>query len=257
MNCEACRFDDSGLESYLSSTHFDLEKGIYSGSNSSRSTINGNIGITMFDNILVKNRFGEKVPVNELWKEKTVVIKVLRQLGCCLCKQEAKMLSDMKPLFDKHNVTMAAIAFEDIDLEAFLESGYWDWDIYLDPEKNVYKAAGLNKVSVFYLLSALATRSFKKLFAYLRDKGMTNSIKGGDLRQLGGTFVINLNGEILYSFRAKKFGQFPSVKEIYKVIGGNPDEINEDFLEEYIYTRKRLSGDSSISSSSILSGDTS
>ncbi|KAI9297729.1 hypothetical protein K502DRAFT_356061 [Neoconidiobolus thromboides FSU 785] len=218
-------------------------------------TLNGKLS-KVIEDIVVKDRFGNDIKVKELWKERTVIVKVLRRLGCCLCRQEAKMLSEMQPLFEKHNVGLVAITHEDVDSSVFITSGYWNWDIYMDYERKVYKAAGLHKVSLSYIFYVLRKRILKSLVGFLRDKGIPNTIQKGSIRQLGGTFVINPRGEIIYSFKAKKFGQFPSIKEIYGLIGGDPDEIHDDTPEEYVYTRERLNEEESFSSSSRLSSRT-
>ncbi|KAI9297714.1 hypothetical protein K502DRAFT_300423 [Neoconidiobolus thromboides FSU 785] len=192
--------------------------------------------------------------MSDIWKGQTVIIKVLSRLGCCLCKQEAKMMSDMQPLFEEHDVRLIAIAFEDVDLHSFLSLGYWRWDIYLDPERKVYKAAGLKRASRLHQLSCLLSKHFMKLLSNLKSKGISNNFTG-DLRQLGGTFVIDPDGKLIYDFRPNKMAHFPSLREIYALIGGDPNELNEDcdgIGQEYIYTRERLESTSSTRSISMF-----
>ncbi|KAI9297712.1 hypothetical protein K502DRAFT_282243, partial [Neoconidiobolus thromboides FSU 785] len=172
----------------------------------------------------------EDVLMSDIWKGQTVIIKVLSRLGCCLCKQEAKMMSDMQPLFEEHDVRLIAIAFEDVDLHSFLSLGYWRWDIYLDPERKVYKAAGLTRITRLYQMSCMMSKYFMKILLRLKLKGVPNNLTG-DLRQLGGTFVIDPEGRMIYDFRPKKMAHFPSLREIYALIGGDPSDLDEDTEE--------------------------
>ncbi|KAI9297702.1 hypothetical protein K502DRAFT_346767, partial [Neoconidiobolus thromboides FSU 785] len=96
----------------------------------------------IFSNIVLKNPTGKDVLLEEKWNDKTVLLKVLPRLGCCLCRHEVLMLKRLQPILDEKKIHLVAVAFEDIDLTDFL-NGYWDWDILLDVERKVYHAAGL------------------------------------------------------------------------------------------------------------------
>ncbi|KAI0223890.1 hypothetical protein L0F63_001803 [Massospora cicadina] len=181
----------------------------------------------LFKGIKVRTFNGEEVLLSDLWRERPVVLKVLARLGCAMCKQEALTLREMKPYLDKHNVAIAAVAFEELDLKGFLDGGYWGWDILLDPERKVYTAAGLKHISKWQFLRDCLSPSLYKLLATLLRRGLSNPVRG-DPRQLGGTFVITTDGNFAYSFRASRLAMFPSAKEIYSIVGGDPDEIEED-----------------------------
>ncbi|KAI9297718.1 hypothetical protein K502DRAFT_281522, partial [Neoconidiobolus thromboides FSU 785] len=168
-----------------------------------------------------------EVLLSDIWKKRPVILKVLARLGCTLCMHEAKLMSDLQPFFERQGIGLAAVVFEDVDLKSFLSCGYWRWDIYIDPERNVYKAAGLTKVTRMYHMSCMVNKYIMKLMLNLNLNGMVINFKG-DLRQLGGTFVINTNGEIVYDFRPKKFAMYPSMKEIYASVGGDPEDIDEE-----------------------------
>ncbi|KAI9297722.1 hypothetical protein K502DRAFT_284130, partial [Neoconidiobolus thromboides FSU 785] len=168
----------------------------------------------------------DEILLSDTWKNRPVILKVLASLGCALCKYDAKVFSELQPLFEHHNVGLVAVVFEDVDLYSFLSSGYWTWDIYLDPERNVYKAAKLTKISRAYQLKAFFSKHILKMVRYIKTKGLKLNMKA-DLRQLGGTFLINPNNEIVYSFRPKELAIYPSIKEIYSLVGGDPGEIDE------------------------------
>ncbi|KAI0244045.1 hypothetical protein L0F63_003049 [Massospora cicadina] len=181
----------------------------------------------LFRGIKVRTFNGEEVLLSDLWQERPVVLKVLARLGCAMCKQEALTLREMKPYLDKHNVAIAAVAFEELDLKGFLDGGYWGWDILLDPERKVYTAAGLKHISKWQFLRDCLASSLYKLLAIL-------------LRPCG-TFVITTDGKFAYSFRASSLAMFPSAKENYSIVGGDPDEIEEDVPKSYIYSQQRAS----------------
>ncbi|KAJ9078968.1 hypothetical protein DSO57_1001182 [Entomophthora muscae] len=194
----------------------------------------------MFKDIKVQTVTGETMLLSDLWKERPVVLKVLARLGCAMCKQEALTLREMKPLLDKHNVAIAAVAFEDLDLKNFLTGGYWGWDILLDPERKVYEAAGLWRMTPMQFMRDIFSGRLFKIMSVLLWRGIMNPVRG-DPRQLGGTFVINTDGAIAYSFKASRLAMFPSAKEIYATIGGDPDEVEEDVPTSYIYSQLKAS----------------
>ncbi|KAI9297721.1 hypothetical protein K502DRAFT_356057 [Neoconidiobolus thromboides FSU 785] len=189
---------------------------------SSDFRINFDAGV--FNGIKVKTINGDEILLSDTWKNRPVILKVLASLGCALCKYDAKVFSELQPLFEHHNVGLVAVVFEDVDLYSFLSSGYWTWDIYLDPERDVYKTVELTKVSRLYQL---------KLLTYIIYKGQKPNISGG-LRQLDGTFGIYPNNKEVRSFRPKKAAMHPSFKEIYSLVGDGLEDTEEQLPSKYI-----------------------
>ncbi|KAI0218353.1 hypothetical protein L0F63_006056, partial [Massospora cicadina] len=134
--------------------------------------------------ITVQSLTGDTVLITDLWKDSTVILKVMRSFGCPTCRYEFKskfivaryesrMLANLKPefgnklnpssdLLDKLNVKLVGIGFEEAGLQEFLDGKYWEWELYIDTERTVHRVLGLAKTSVASGLAEIftsATRS--------------------------------------------------------------------------------------------------
>ncbi|KAI9292560.1 hypothetical protein K502DRAFT_283428, partial [Neoconidiobolus thromboides FSU 785] len=178
-------------------------------------------------NIVLKNPTGKDVLLEEKWNDKTVLLKVLPRLGCCLCRHEVLMLKRLQPILDEKKIHLVAVAFEDIDLTDFL-NGYWDWDILLDVERKVYHAAGLVKLSDKELNKQMNSKFVKKVDDYVMDVLNVKDSGSGDIKQLGGMFIIKPDKSIIYEFKPNKLALFPCIKEICQVIGADENDIEDD-----------------------------
>jgi len=178
-------------------------------------------------NLTVYKPTGEPILLSELWEESTVVLKVLPRLGCKFCKYEARTLDDLSFLIDPSQVKIAAVCFTDPDLDTFLSNGYWSWSIFLDPNREVYRQVQLFRVPRWKMIKDLFENRVKLLSRFIdKEFNLPNSIKG-DPYQLGGTFIIAPGGKVLFQFRPSKIAMYPSIKEMYAKIGGDPDDIDE------------------------------
>ena len=94
------------------------------------------------------------VTVKTLYKEKTIVLTLLRRFGCKLCRFPAQELrfsvlfrtaslltvncSQLKPELDANGIGLVAIGLQSFGLEDFLEGQYFAGDLYLDINKGCY-----------------------------------------------------------------------------------------------------------------------
>ncbi|KAJ9088787.1 hypothetical protein DSO57_1019797 [Entomophthora muscae] len=191
------------------------------------------------ENIVVSSSQGKPVLLSSLWKDRAVILKVLPRLGCRLCKYEARSMGDLRMVCNPEQVALAAVCFDDPDLQTFLADGYWDWDIFIDPERQVYKKAQLHRLTKWQYVKDLMVKRIWAMNSYILQKfAYTNSLKG-DMSQLGGTFVIGQGGKILYQFRPTKLAMYPSIKEIFASLGGDPDDIDEPTPLEHVFTQEQ------------------
>ncbi|KAI9296706.1 PRX_like2 domain-containing protein [Neoconidiobolus thromboides FSU 785] len=166
------------------------------------------------------------VKLNLLWKKNTVILKILRRLGCPMTRYECKLLTLLKPHFDKIGVRLVAITFEEKECQNFLFGGFWQGDLLVDKDRVSYRALGLNKQSALVGLSDLFTSSGRTAMKAAKEANIQGDFKG-DGFQLGGTFIVKKGGGVVYEFRQNSSSVFPSIKEIYSIVGGNPDDVEE------------------------------
>ncbi|KAI9296741.1 hypothetical protein K502DRAFT_323660 [Neoconidiobolus thromboides FSU 785] len=173
------------------------------------------------------------ITLNTLWNNCTVILKVLRRLGCPLCRYESRLLSELKPLFDDLGVKLVAITFDEVGLEDFLSGGFWQWGLYLDKERLTHSALGLTRTSAFTGISDLFTATGRAAIKAAQDKKIAGDFKG-DGFQLGGTFVVRSEAGLVYEYRQKTAALYPSIREIYQAAGGDPDDVEEQAPPECI-----------------------
>ena len=83
-----------------------------------------------------------------------------------------------------------------------------------DPDRLLYQAFGLNQISTLELLSLSV--AIKGILAIVR--GHTIGIPVGDVRQLPGVFIINTDGQIVYSYFAKDPSDHPNLDTILEAV---------------------------------------
>lgn len=188
--------------------------------------------VNVFEGLRVLTTRGDSVLLSDAWRERPVVLKVLARLGCAMCRYEAQALSDLQPILEERGVGLVAVVFEDVDLEQFLKYGYWKWDIFVDPKRQVYRAAGLAKMSLGQTLKSLFSKRTTKCLQQLEGLNIPYNLRG-DMRQLGGTFVIDTGGSILYQFRPSRMAMFPCSRDIVCAVGGDPEDVEDGPLQQY------------------------
>lgn len=83
-----------------------------------------------------------------------------------------------------------------------------------DPQKRLYEAFDLGRVSLFDVLKPGV--AVKGMAAMAKGHGIGVPI--GDVRQLPGVFVIDMDGAILYSHYAKDPADHPSARELLSLL---------------------------------------
>ncbi len=90
--------------------------------------------------------------------------------------------------------------------------------IVSDPDRAAYQAFGLERTPWFTFFRP------KVIWGYLRlmfqGTRLQTPYAGEDVRQLGGDFILNRTGELLFSFRNPDPTARPSIAELLAVSGG-------------------------------------
>ena len=91
----------------------------------------------------------------------------------------------------------------------FVEDLKLSTPVYTDPSRKIYEAVGARRGfgAVFH------PGSFLSAFGALR-KGFRQKGVQGDATQLGGVFVIGVDGEVVYEYMSRFAGDAPSVETV-------------------------------------------
>ena len=145
---------------------------------------------------------GAYLPLFSLAADRPVALVFLRHLGCIFCREQVATLRDRLP---DENIVFVSMA------EPKLVARFRTWlkspHVFLcDPERRLYQAFGVGRSTAGKMFTAhVVSRALK---AY-RD-GHRNALTFDDQLQLGGTYVIDREGNVLASFPADDIGDYPS-----------------------------------------------
>lgn len=177
------------------------------------------VPLTQFANTLVVNTRdrNDKKALKDLWSEKPTILLFLRRLGCMICRSYAAQMEKLRPLIEKKGGQVICMSFEffgegsDSD-RSFEMLGFWKGPMYTI-DKSVYAELFGRKgfMDGFYGLLDMKKEAVEKA------KDTPGNFKG-DGFQLGGQFVVNTDGYVVFEHRQKLFGDDAEFEELYMAI---------------------------------------
>ncbi len=148
-------------------------------------------------------------PFGSLWADGPVVVTFLRQFGCIFCHQAAAEVLDHRSEIERH----ARIAFigngNPSHAAAFANRLGLEGCVYTDPARLLYNALRLN-FGVFKTVNVASRRLYRQAQA----QGFRQIGTWGDRWQLGGTFVINAGGLLVFTHRSEHAGEHASLRDL-------------------------------------------
>jgi prostamide/prostaglandin F2alpha synthase len=111
----------------------------------------------------------------------------------------------------------AAIGLAKLDYEDFMKGDYFKGGrVYIDEAKETYKALNFGSKSIFSLYGMANPFVYVKGYE-AKKRGITGNMKGDGL-QLGGTMVVDSNGEVIYKHTQKDYTDNPKVEDIIEAV---------------------------------------
>ncbi|MBX9581836.1 MAG: AhpC/TSA family protein [Gemmataceae bacterium] len=126
-----------------------------------------------------------------------------------------------RDLFAARGCSILAVCQAQPDhLGAFLSRARWDVPVVSDPDRTAYRAFGLERTGrlTFFRPKVLAGY----LRGLLRGYGLKKPVAGEDVRQLGGDFILDRAGGVVYEYRSADPADRPAVEELQEAIPGAP-----------------------------------
>ncbi len=145
---------------------------------------------------------GGLVPLYSLAAERPVALVFLRHLGCVFCREQVGTLRDALPDENIVFVTMAEPAL----VARFRKWMHSPHVFICDPERRLYTAFGIGRLTAGRLFNVNVVRQAVQAYR----KGYRNALSFDDQLQLGGTYVMDREGNILASFPSDDIGSHPS-----------------------------------------------
>ncbi|XP_037602466.1 prostamide/prostaglandin F synthase-like isoform X2 [Sebastes umbrosus] len=167
------------------------------------------------DTSLIDARTGETLILEKyLGKGKKILLVLIRQFSCLLCRLHLKDLEKNQRSFDAHSIEVVVVSFGCQEgASHWLQQTSCQFDMLLDPERKMYTAFGLGAS-----LKKVLNFSNMLLYAeYVVDnmefpRGLP-SIQD-DMFQLGGDFLLDEHGRVLFSHCCQSPIDRPSAEDI-------------------------------------------
>lgn len=167
------------------------------------------------DASLINARTGETVTLEKyLGKGKKILLVLIRQFSCLLCRLHVKDLEKNQRSMDAHSIEVVVISFGcQKGASHWLQETGCQYDMLLDPDRKMYAAFGLGAS----LRQVLNFNNMLLYAEYVMDnmefpRGLPSIQE--DMFQLGGDFVLDEQGRVLFSHRCQSPIDRPSVEDI-------------------------------------------
>ncbi|XP_029131596.2 prostamide/prostaglandin F synthase-like isoform X2 [Labrus bergylta] len=167
------------------------------------------------DTSLIDARTGEKVTLEKYFgRGQKILLVLIRQFSCLLCRLHLKELEKHQRSLDSHSIQVLVISFGCQEgASHWLKETGCQYDMLLDSDRKMYTAFGLGA-------SLKKVLSFSNMLLYAEyvvdnmefPRGLP-SIQD-DMFQLGGDFVVDEHGRVLFSYCCQSPIDRPSVEEI-------------------------------------------
>lgn len=146
--------------------------------------------------VLVWDIDGNQVHLSSLWRDQPLLLAFTRHFGCTQCKEMLEELVEGKEEIEKSGLRIVVIMQGTPEsTRAFAEKFAPGLLCLADPERNAYKAFGLERGDLFQTF--LNPRVWAAI-SRARQKGhkVEPPPEGQDAMQMSGTFIITKSGKI-------------------------------------------------------------
>ncbi len=117
------------------------------------------------------------------------------------------------------NTDVVLITFtEPANLASYSRHSKLNFPILIDPDRDAYRSFGLGRGSVLRIYGWRAMRRYIEIFKSDGLKGLRRPTE--DTLQLGGDFIVDPDGNLLYGFWGDGPDDRPSVDELISVLKG-------------------------------------
>ena len=125
-------------------------------------------------------------------------------------------MKSFKDEFDRRGVAIVVVSFAEPErLVPYQEHHHWPFVILADPERTVYQAFALKRLSWFRVFSPPTLRLY---FRLLREGKKFQNYGKDDYYQAGGDFLIDREGGILFAHRSRDPADRPPIEKLLEAI---------------------------------------
>lgn len=153
---------------------------------------------------------GNRISLLGLASERPLALIFLRHLGCIFCRQHVAEMRDELPHENIVFVTMS---------EPMLTERFKHWmhspHLFLcDPERRLYELFNVPRTTTGGFFTAQVARRALKAYR----EGHRNSLSFDDQLQLGGTYILDREGDVLAAFPGKDIADNPAPETMRQLL---------------------------------------
>lgn len=161
---------------------------------------------------------GLEATLSFFWQESAAVLVFLRYFGCPFCQAQVVTLRQDERRFLEAGANVVLIGHGDrLAAEEFRKARLVPFTLLLDPDRAAYRAYGLTRGGLMKVFGPSTALPF--LAANLRPETRQRGLKGGDLMQMPGTFVVDGEGVIRLAHRNRHVADSPRNEDILEAVG--------------------------------------
>ncbi|TAK79724.1 MAG: AhpC/TSA family protein [Dehalococcoidia bacterium] len=154
---------------------------------------------------------GEAVRLGDVWRDRPVVLALIRHFGCQFCKDHVSRLVPAVPAIHEAGAELVIVGSGNPSMAGFFAEDYHvTTPLFTDPGREVYRALGAKRPTWTALLNP---RLYWNALQVHR-RGHRLSRVQGDLAQLGGVFIILPGGDVPFAYRSEVAGDVPGMARV-------------------------------------------
>ena len=109
-------------------------------------------------------------------------------------------------------------------MEEFIEGKFFDGELYIDMNKETFKAMEFKKMHKTGIISAVMSKASRLAQKRAKDLNLGGDRKG-DLFQYGGALVVDQKGKDLYVFKQQTAPEHAENEDLLKALGLSTDNV--------------------------------
>jgi len=151
------------------------------------------------------------VRLSSLWEKQALILAFTRHFGCPQCKEMVDQLVSASSDFKARNLSLAIVTQGTVEAtRIFCEQRAPGVLCLADPERESYKAYGLERASIWQILLSINVWRSNQRLKHTRGWNAELPPKGQDPMQMAGTFVIASDGRVRLPYYYDDIADHPS-----------------------------------------------
>ncbi len=163
---------------------------------------------------------GQKVALHHFWERQPIILTFLRHFGCAFCRDHLVELRDgYRQVLDAGAEVIGITQGDPLQTRIFGNRYRLPYPLLSNPDRSAYHAFGLYEGSRNDVVGPVLFMR-KPLFmtgAFVKPEPMV-----GELRQLGGVYVIDRSGTIVYAHQSLPIYMYPTLDELLALVRAIP-----------------------------------